>query len=77
MSALLNSNLDALRARIRLGTSDAAEAHALARLSSGLRVNTASDDAAGLAISERMLAQVRGLAAAGRNAQDAISLVQT
>ncbi|MDQ6685647.1 MAG: flagellin [Pseudomonadota bacterium] len=77
MTAILNTNLAGLQAQRLLAATQAAEARTLARLASGQRINGASDDAAGLAISERMLAQVRGLTVAGRNAQDAISLAQT
>ena len=61
----------------QLGANQAAGARSMERLSSGLRINRAGDDAAGLAISEKMRGQIRGLKQARRNAQDAISLIQT
>ncbi|MDI6824289.1 MAG: flagellin [Bacillota bacterium] len=73
----INSNIEALNAHRHLSTISGQLAKSMERLSSGLRINRASDDAAGLAISEKMLAQVRGLEQAVRNAQDGISLVQT
>ena len=71
------TNIGSLNAQRSLATSQNALSTALERLSSGLRVNSAKDDAAGLAISERMSAQIRGLDQAARNANDAISLAQT
>ncbi|MEW6524922.1 MAG: flagellin [Bacillota bacterium] len=73
----INSNISALNAWRTLRTSDAALGTSLVRLSSGLRITRAADDAAGLAISEKMRGQVRGLHMAMRNAQDGISLLQT
>ncbi|HHY95049.1 MAG TPA: flagellin FliC [Firmicutes bacterium] len=73
----INSNLEALNAHRHLSTVSSQLAKSMERLSSGLRINRASDDAAGLAISEKILGQVNGLNQATRNAQDAISLVQT
>jgi flagellin len=73
----INSNIEALNAHRHLSIISTQLAKSMERLSSGLRINRASDDAAGLAISEKMLAQVKGLDQAVRNAQDAISLVQT
>jgi flagellin len=73
----INSNLEALNAHRHLSIISSQLAKSMERLSSGLRINRASDDAAGLAISEKILAQVKGLDQAVRNAQDAISLVQT
>ncbi|WP_028998259.1 flagellin N-terminal helical domain-containing protein [Azohydromonas australica] len=73
----LNTNLAALIAQRNIGNSQNSAATAMQRLSSGLRVNSAKDDAAGLAIAERMTAQVRGMNAAVRNANDGISLAQT
>lgn len=61
----------------QLSTNNAASSKSLEKLSSGLRINRAGDDAAGLAISEKMRGQIRGLDQAGRNAQDGISLIQT
>jgi flagellin len=77
MPQTINTNLVSLNAQRNLGTSQSALATAMQRLSSGLRVNSAKDDAAGLAIAERMQAQVRGMNVAMRNANDAISLTQT
>ena len=74
---VINTNVLALNAHRSMKTVGATQAQASARLSSGLRVNTAADDAAGLAISEKMRAQIRGLDMASKNAQDGISLVQT
>lgn len=77
MPQVINTNLMSLNAQRNLNTSQSAMASAVQRLSSGLRVNSAKDDAAGLAISERMNAQVRGMNVAMRNAADGISLAQT
>ena len=77
MPAVINTNLASLNTQRNLTTSQASLATSLQRLSSGLRVNSAKDDAAGLAIAERMNAQVKGLNVAIRNANDAISLSQT
>lgn len=77
MPQVINSNISSLNAQRHLNTSQNALATSLQRLSSGLRLNSAKDDAAGLAISERMTAQVRGLNQAARNANDGISLAQT
>ncbi len=77
MAQVINTNVMSLNAQRNLNTSQAALASAVQRLSSGLRVNSAKDDAAGLAIAERMNAQVRGMNVAIRNANDAISLSQT
>ena len=77
MASIINTNISSLTAQRNLGVSQAALATSMARLSSGLRINSAKDDAAGLAISERMTAQVRGVSQAGRNANDGISLAQT
>jgi flagellin len=66
-----------LNAQRNLGTSQSALSKSMQRLSSGLRINSAKDDAAGLAISDRMTSQIRGLNQAGRNANDGISLAQT
>jgi len=73
----INTNIIALNAQRNLSTSQSAVASSMQRLSSGLRVNTAKDDAAGMAIAERMTAQVRGMSVAARNANDGISLAQT
>ncbi len=77
MSSVVNTNLVSLNSQRNLSMSQTSLTTAMQRLSSGLRVNSAKDDAAGLAISERMGAQVRGMNVAVRNANDAISLTQT
>ena len=77
MAQTINTNLMSLNAQRNLSASQGSLATSIQRLSSGLRVNSAKDDAAGLAISERMNAQVRGMDVAQRNAGDAISLAQT
>ena len=77
MPQTINTNIISLNAQRNLSTSQSSLATSMQRLSSGLRVNSAKDDAAGLAIAERMSAQVRGMNVAVRNANDAISLTQT
>jgi flagellin len=77
MPQTINTNLASLNAQRNLNTSQMSLATSMQRLSSGLRVNSAKDDAAGLAIAERMNAQVKGMNVAIRNANDAISLSQT
>ncbi len=77
MSQTINTNLISLNAQRNLSTTQGMLAQSIQRLSSGLRVNSAKDDAAGLAIAERMQAQVRGMNVAIRNANDAISMAQT
>lgn len=77
MPAVINTNLASLNTQRNLTMSQASLNTSLQRLSSGLRVNSAKDDAAGLAIAERMNSQVKGLNVAIRNANDAISLSQT
>jgi flagellin len=77
MAMTINTNVVSLNAQRNLSGSQNSLAVSMQRLSSGLRVNSAKDDAAGLAIAERMNAQVRGSAVAIRNANDAISLAQT
>ncbi|KQW51873.1 MULTISPECIES: flagellin [unclassified Roseateles] len=77
MASVINTNLLSLNAQRNASTSQASLAVSMQRLSSGLRVNSAKDDAAGLAISERLNAQVRGSNVAIRNANDGISLAQT
>jgi len=77
MPQFINSNISSLTAQRNLNTSQSALNTSLQRLSSGLRINSAKDDAAGLAISERFTTQIRGLNQASRNANDAISLSQT
>jgi len=75
--SVINTNLSAVAAQNSLRTSALSQTTAMERLSSGIRINSAKDDAAGLAISTRMTANIRGLAAAIRNANDGISLTQT
>ena len=77
MSLVLNTNVASLNAQRNLSTSQTALQTSLQRLSSGLRINSAKDDAAGLAISNRMTTQINGLNQAARNASDGISLAQT
>ena len=77
MAAIINTNVASLNAQRNLSTSQSSLNTSLQRLSSGLRVNSARDDAAGLAIATRMTAQGRGMAVAIRNANDGISLAQT
>jgi flagellin len=77
MSLRIQNNVEAFNAHRNLVGSSHNLAKSMERLSSGYRINRAADDAAGLAISERLRAQVRGLGQAQRNAQDAVSLVQT
>ncbi len=77
MALTINTNVNSLTAQRNLATNQSSLATSLQRLSSGLRVNSAKDDAAGLAIAERLNSQVRGLNVASRNANDGISLSQT
>ncbi|WP_018995286.1 flagellin [Thioalkalivibrio sp. ALJ2] len=77
MSQIINTNVLSLNAQRNLGNSQGALAQSLERLSSGLRINSAKDDAAGLAISERFTTQIRGLNQAVRNSNDGISFAQT
>ena len=77
MAMTINTNIVSINAQRNLGLSGNSLSTTMQRLSSGLRVNSAKDDAAGLAIAERMNTQVRGLAVAARNANDGISLAQT
>ncbi len=77
MAQTINTNVMSLTAQRNLGKSQSTLATSIERLSSGLRVNSARDDAAGLAISERMNAQIKGMSVAMRNANDGISLAQT
>ena len=76
MAQVINTNIMSLNAQRNLSTSGASLATTIQRLSSGLRINSAKDDAAGLAISERFSTQIRGLDVAVRNANDGISLAQ-
>ncbi len=77
MPQTINTNVSSLNAQRNLNTSQSSLATSMQRLSSGLRVNSAKDDAAGLAIADRMNAQIRGINVAIRNANDGISLAQT
>lgn len=77
MALVINTNIASMNARRNLDSNQSGLTVALQRLSSGLRVNTAKDDSAGLAISERMTAQIRGMSQSRRNINDAISMVQT
>ncbi|HEX6363420.1 MAG TPA: flagellin [Albitalea sp.] len=77
MAMTINTNVASLTAQRNLNSSQNTLSTSMQRLSSGLRVNSAKDDAAGLSIAERMSAQTRGLAVAARNANDGISLAQT
>ena len=77
MALSINTNIASLNAQRNLGKSQGMLNKSLQRLSSGLRINSAKDDAAGLAISDRMTSQIRGLNQAARNANDGISLAQT
>lgn len=73
----INHNIAALNTYRQLGNANNAQMKSMEKLSSGLRINSAADDAAGLAISEKMRGQIRGLDMASRNAQDGVSLLQT
>lgn len=77
MTSMINTNISSMVAQRSLFTSENALAVSMARLTSGLRVNSAKDDAAGLSIAERMTSQVRGMNVAVRNSNDGISLAQT
>ncbi|MDT8363784.1 MAG: flagellin [Nitrosomonas sp.] len=77
MAQVINTNIASLNAQRNLNSSQGALNTSLERLSTGLRINSAKDDSAGLAISERMTSQIRGLNQAARNANDGISLTQT
>ncbi len=77
MSLIINTNTDAITAHNNLANTDQAMSTAMQDLSSGLRINSAADDAAGYAISEDLTAQVNGLNQANQNAQDGVSMVQT
>lgn len=74
---IINHNMNALNAHRNMGVNNTNAGKSMEKLSSGLRINRAGDDAAGLAISEKMRGQIRGLTQASRNASDGISLVQT
>ena len=77
MASIINTNMASLNAQRNLGTSQSSLATSLQRLSSGLRINSAKDDAAGLSIATRMDSQIRGMNVGMRNANDAISFAQT
>ena len=77
MAAIINTNIASLNTQRNLNASQSSLNTSIQRLSSGLRINSAKDDAAGLAITERMTSQIRGLNQAARNANDGISLAQT
>lgn len=74
---IINHNITALNTHRQLGSATNAQASSMEKLSSGMRINSAKDDAAGLSISEKMRGQIRGLEQASANAQDGISLMQT
>ena len=74
---IINHNMRALNAQRNMGVNIGKAAKSMEKLSSGLRINRAGDDAAGLSISEKMRAQIRGLDQASRNSQDGISMIQT
>lgn len=74
---IINHNIAALNTHRQLGSATNAQMSSMEKLSSGLRINSAADDAAGLSISEKMRGQIRGLEQASRNAQDGISMIQT
>jgi flagellin len=77
MAAVINTNIASLNSQRNLSTSQSALSTSLQRLSSGLRINSAKDDAAGLSISDRMTSQINGMTQATRNANDGVSLAQT
>jgi flagellin len=77
MAQVINTNILSLNAQRNLSNTSSSLSTTIQRLSSGLRINSAKDDAAGLAISQRMTAQIRGMDVAARNANDGISLAQT
>jgi flagellin len=77
MGMVINNNIEAMNATRQLSTNAFNQSKSIEKLSSGMRINRAGDDAAGLAISEKMRGQIRGLQQASRNAQDGISMIQT
>ena len=77
MASTINTNMPSLTSQRALSTTNLSLSTSMQRLSTGLRINSAKDDAAGLAIAQRMTSQVRGMNVASRNANDAISLAQT
>lgn len=74
---IINHNIAALNTHRQMGSAQSAQMDSMEKLSSGLRINRAADDAAGLTISEKMRGQIRGLEQGSRNAQDGISMIQT
>ena len=74
---IINHNIAALNTHRQMGSAQSAQMNSMEKLSSGLRINSAKDDAAGLSISEKMRGQIRGLEQGSRNAQDGISMIQT
>ena len=74
---IINHNIAALNTHRQLGAANNAQMNSMEKLSSGLRINSAEDDAAGLSISEKMRGQIRGLEQASKNSQDGISMIQT
>lgn len=74
---IINHNIDAIVSCNRTNLAEKTKANSMQKLSSGLRINQASDDAAGSAISQKMRSQIRGLEQADRNIQDGVSLIQT
>src|SRR3979409_1998787 len=77
MGTRINTNVEAFGAQRNLSLTQMSYAKSVEKLSSGLRINRAGDDAAGLSMSEKMRAQIKGLGQAQRNAQDGISMIQT
>lgn len=77
MGSVINHNLSAMNAQRQMGVNSSNTSKAIEKLSSGLRINRAGDDAAGLSISEKMRGQIRGLNQASKNSQDGVSLIQT
>src|SRR5215216_1002549 len=77
MAMTINTNIMALNTRHKLSQTSLEQAKVLEKLSSGQRINRASDDAAGLAVSEKLRSQIKGTSQAMRNAQDGISMIQT
>src|SRR5205814_7274566 len=77
MSTRINTNVDAFGAQRNMAANATNYSKSVEKLSSGLRINRAGDDAAGLSVSEKLRAQIKGLGQAQRNAQDGISMIQT
>ena len=74
---IINHNMSAINANRQLGVTGSDTQNSMAKLSSGLRINKAADDASGLAVSEKLRSQIRGLNQAERNVQNAVSFIQT